>query len=96
MNPLVITLFVFIALVIGLCVGLWPCDEGFNGRGVRNCEDIDECADGALHDCHEDAICTNTIGSWVCACEDGYEGSGQACFDVNECTSGISLSASIY
>ena len=35
-----------IALIVGLCVGLWPCDEGFSGRGVGNCEDIDECTDG--------------------------------------------------
>ena len=34
-----------IALIVGLCVGLWPCNDGFSGRGVGNCEDIDECSD---------------------------------------------------
>ena len=32
-----------IALIIGVCIGIgtfWPCDEGFSGRGVGNCEEI--------------------------------------------------------
>ena len=31
------------ALIIGLCVGLWPCGDGLSGRGIGNCMDIDEC-----------------------------------------------------
>ena len=79
------------ALIIGLCVGLWPCDDGFSGRGVGNCKDVDECADPSLHDCHTDALCDNNIGSWTCSCKTGHEGTGQACQDLDECLLGISF-----
>ena len=36
-----------IGLVVGLTVGLLPCDEGFTGRGVGNCKDFDECSEKA-------------------------------------------------
>lgn len=29
--------------------------------------------------CHVNALCTNTIGSYKCTCEEGYEGNGFAC-----------------
>ena len=93
-SPVLIMIaFAAIAVVVGLCVGLWPCNHGFSGRMVTNCEDIDECEDGSLHDCHEDAICTNTIGSWVCACKAGHKGSGQKCVDLNECILGKSFNS---
>ena len=40
--------------------------------------DIDECAvnNGG---CSADANCTNTIGSFTCACNDGYTGDGLDC-----------------
>jgi len=39
--------------------------------------DIDECSDGT-HSCLVDtATCTNTIGSYTCACKPGYEGDGK-------------------
>ena len=57
--------------------------------------DIDECnvkASSALEGsgfaenldtepdvCHVNAVCTNTIGSYRCACEEGYEGTGFTC-----------------
>ena len=37
-----------IVIILGLCLGLWPCDVGFSGRGVGNCEDIDECTERAF------------------------------------------------
>ena len=38
--------------------------------------DIDECnATNAL--CHNNAICTNTIGSYVCSCIQGFSGDGK-------------------
>ena len=37
--------------------------------------DDDECAD--MNDnCHADATCTNTAGSFTCACNAGYTGDG--------------------
>ena len=79
------------SLILGLCIGLWPCDMGYSGHGVMNCEDIDECVDISLNHCHEDALCINTIGSWECACSVGHEGSGQDCADLNECVLGMSF-----
>ena len=38
---------------------------------------IDECSDNT-HDCHINADCTNTDGSFTCACKSGYSGDGKA------------------
>ncbi len=40
--------------------------------------DIDECA-ANTHDCHLYATCTNTDGSFTCACNAGYTGDGKSC-----------------
>ena len=40
--------------------------------------DIDECAANS-HDCHLSATCTNTDGSFACACNEGYTGDGRKC-----------------
>ena len=45
--------------------------------------DIDECADSALNNCHADATCTNTVGSYTCACDAGYNGDGITCAGSN-------------
>ncbi|XP_022795137.1 fibrillin-1-like [Stylophora pistillata] len=53
------------------------------------CVDIDECFEDR-HNCstyenQANAICTNAIGGFKCSCEEGWEGDGYFCFDVNEC-----------
>ena len=42
--------------------------------------DVNECTLG-LDNCDLDtqAICTNTIGSYTCACRTGYSGNGITC-----------------
>ena len=40
--------------------------------------DMDECS-LSLHSCDLNADCTNTLGSFSCACRAGYEGNGQSC-----------------
>ena len=40
--------------------------------------EIDECVLDT-DDCHTMANCTNTVGSFLCTCIDGYEGPGNAC-----------------
>ena len=45
---------------------------------------MDECLEDK-HDCHADAKCTNSPGSWFCACNPGYHGDGVSCVDNNEC-----------
>ena len=44
--------------------------------------DVDECdiADVSTdNDCHGNATCNNTIGSYVCVCDDGWSGNGFNC-----------------
>ena len=40
--------------------------------------DIDECVLNT-DDCSDFAICTNTIGSYTCACKPGFVGDGKTC-----------------
>ncbi|XP_026229258.1 uromodulin-like 1 isoform X2 [Anabas testudineus] len=35
-------------------------------------EDVDECAESALHHCSPLADCSNTVGSYTCTCRQGY------------------------
>ena len=41
--------------------------------------DIDECESDDLNNCHENAQCTNTEGSFNCSCNPGYIGDGVNC-----------------
>uniref|UniRef100_A0A0G4EZ83 EGF-like domain-containing protein n=1 Tax=Chromera velia CCMP2878 TaxID=1169474 RepID=A0A0G4EZ83_9ALVE len=49
--------------------------------------DIDECTN-SIHDCHTNAACTNSVGSFTCACNNGYSGGGVSCTNIDECTTG--------
>ena len=40
--------------------------------------DINECTIGT-DNCHTNAICTNTVGSFYCTCQPGYAGNGVTC-----------------
>jgi len=42
------------------------------------CNDVDECAVG-MANCSTAATCTNTAGSFGCACNKGYSGDGSMC-----------------
>ena len=64
------------------------CAAGYTGTAVASCgtdggdfsyagcDDIDECTAGT-HTCDANAACTNTDGSFTCACNEGYTGDGQ-------------------
>ena len=42
------------------------------------CPDTNEC-ELAQDDCHSNATCHNVVGSFMCACNDGFEGNGTTC-----------------
>ena len=47
--------------------------------------DVNECKLGT-DNCHDDAKCTNTDGSYTCQCRKGYRGDGvDQCVDIDEC-----------
>ncbi|XP_078700993.1 uncharacterized protein LOC144927453 [Branchiostoma floridae x Branchiostoma belcheri] len=52
------------------------------------CHDVDECLYN-MHMCGPHATCTNTIGSYTCSCEAGFQlqSDGVTCLDINECAS---------
>lgn len=39
--------------------------------------DINECVEG--NPCDKNAACSNTDGSFMCSCQDGYTGDGVTC-----------------
>ena len=41
--------------------------------------DTDECKLPESNNCDESALCTNTAGSYVCRCNEGYTGNGTFC-----------------
>lgn len=62
------------------------------------CPDVDECSLG-LHDCHKNAICNNTDGSYTCNCFRGFIGDGRSdctktCY--NNCIHGYCLESPEY
>ena len=54
-----------------------------DGDGM-NCADNDECA-LETDNCDANASCANNKGSFVCTCNEGWEGTGDVCTDINEC-----------
>ena len=61
-----------------------PCLEGTEAQG-GTCVDIDECARGTDNCDGQNGECTNTNGSFSCACKNGYQGDGVTCADEDEC-----------
>merc|ERR1711892_950347 len=74
------------------------CDDGLFGDGY-NCTDSNECGDVNItnfvglvdpiydtHTCHNDATCVNVYADFNCTCNEGYDGDGFNCTDIDECT----------
>ncbi|XP_077973714.1 sushi, von Willebrand factor type A, EGF and pentraxin domain-containing protein 1-like isoform X2 [Styela clava] len=77
-------------------VSTYSCDSGYEiiGEAIRTCEakkrwsgrvpscgDINEC--DYEDSCHRKASCTNSIGSYSCACVYGWKGDGHSCREIN-------------
>ncbi|XP_066597515.1 multiple epidermal growth factor-like domains protein 8 isoform X2 [Prorops nasuta] len=72
--------------------------EEDSGWAYAQCPDVDEC-DLGLHDCHPNAVCTNTHGSYSCQCKQGFNGDGKknctkTCFE--KCVNGYCSEAPEY
>ena len=65
----------------------YTCVHNSGQSPNSTCTDDDECALGT-DNCHANATCSNTPGSFSCACNSGYSGNGVTCSDINECTLG--------
>ena len=52
--------------------------------------DIDECTTNA-HDCHLNATCSNTDGSFTCSCNQGYSGDGKQCDGMFVILGGVNM-----
>ena len=78
------------------------CDSGYtatesgNARGPDGCRNVDECTElmdvngieVPIHQCHDDATCTDDIGTYTCTCNPGFydvNGDGRTCEDIDEC-----------
>ena len=60
-----------------------PCHVGFGPEGA--CGNLDECSLGT-HNCSAlGGNCTDTFGSFQCACLAGFSGNGFNCVDIDEC-----------
>ena len=62
------------------CVQLagWTCSKSSTEKSV--CQNLDECALGPpWHNCHSNATCSDTRGSFVCTCDSDWFGTGTEC-----------------
>uniref|UniRef100_G1MRA1 Hemicentin-1 n=1 Tax=Meleagris gallopavo TaxID=9103 RepID=G1MRA1_MELGA len=62
------------------------CRTGFRrAADGLSCQDINECQES--NSCHQH--CFNTIGSFHCGCDPGYQPKGRKCIDINECRQNV-------
>jgi len=54
------------------------CPAGYNVFEKAICENVNECLTNN-GGCDANADCTDTVGSWTCACKAGYSGNGLSC-----------------
>ncbi len=68
------------------CSATCTVESGYTctGQGAGSCTDNDECVLNT-DNCDPNATCSNTPGSFTCACNPGYSGSGVTCTDDDEC-----------
>ena len=69
------------------CAACAASQPGYDGL---DCSSVGEACElvKALTPCADNASCTDTEGSYECACLEGYEGDGFTCENINECELG--------
>ena len=82
-------------MLLPLVVLLVVSTSEFATLGKGECVNINECLERAVYTadgiaissyCGENTVCTDTDGSYNCACKAGYEGDPYVnCVDINEC-----------
>eukprot|EP00933_Yihiella_yeosuensis_P070771 TRINITY_DN78936_c0_g1_i1.p1 TRINITY_DN78936_c0_g1~~TRINITY_DN78936_c0_g1_i1.p1 ORF type:complete len:1155 (+),score=147.67 TRINITY_DN78936_c0_g1_i1:493-3465(+) len=66
------------------------CAAGFNAdvanitNNTISCSNVDECANGT-HNCHANATCADSFGSFSCSCNKGLVGDGLSCNSYDMC-----------
>ncbi|XP_061079279.1 adhesion G protein-coupled receptor E5-like [Conger conger] len=72
-------------------LALSQCKVGFQSTG-EGCIDVDECLPGERPICGQNGNCSNTNGSYMCICHQGYRMkssndlfSSEPCSDIKEC-----------
>ena len=81
------TSWFFVSLSISVCrSGLLgdgkncSCPIGYHLNEITIlCDETNEC-DQENH-CNENAVCYNTVGSYICECDKGLWGDGQTCYE---------------
>lgn len=70
--------FNYVYYLLGTCSYIMNNNtyEEDSSWAYAQCPDVDECGLG-LHDCHKEAKCTNTQGSYSCQCKRGFIGDGK-------------------
>ena len=53
----------------------------FTFFSVLNVLDVNECTNGT-HNCHDNASLQNSVGSFNCSCNPGYDGKGTICSGI--------------
>ena len=70
------------------------CNVGYTGTWP-DCTNADECSGEPAHNCHANATCSDTTGSFSCQCNSGYVGDGilegSGCTDINECDAEVDV-----
>ncbi|KAJ1494182.1 hypothetical protein T484DRAFT_1741547 [Baffinella frigidus] len=73
-----LALGVALCLLCACAVQAAPCPPGFDLNATGHCVDVDECSTPPPS-CDVLAYCTNTEGSFACACPPGIVGDGKVC-----------------